>query len=417
MLGRMMLASLAARRARLGLALVAVTLGVSVAVALATLSLQVGDDLARTLRAAGPNFVILPAGASAGLDLGGAAIEPARAGLALPETATARLKSSFWKNNVLDAAPELGVDVEIGGAATRLTGTWFDREIETDDGPWRTGLARLHPGWRIEGRWPGDGESGLALGRELATTLGAAPGGRVSVRHGAHEESWIVTGVVTAGGLDDRLAWAPLDRVQALAARTGVDRVWMSALVRAPSKKPPPDAVRDPVGYERYMCTSYPGVVARDIAEVLDGAEVLPMTEVVTGEGHVVERLNLLMLLLALAALSASTLGLLSTTTATVVERGVELGLMRALGASAPQIAVLLLGETVLVSLLGGGLGFFLGSVGAAAIRGQAFGTGSPIQMLLLPLALVVALAIAVAGTLAPLRMALRLDPATVLRG
>jgi putative ABC transport system permease protein len=158
-------------------------------------------------------------------------------------------------------------------------------------------------------------------------------------------------------------------------------------------------------------------VVARDIAEVLDGAEVLPMTEVVTGEGHVVERLNLLMLLLALAALSASTLGLLSTTTATVVERGVELGLMRALGASAPQIAVLLLGETVLVSLLGGGLGFFLGSVGAAAIRGQAFGTGSPIQMLLLPLALVVALAIAVAGTLAPLRMALRLDPATVLRG
>ena len=195
MLGRMMLASLAARRARLGLALIAVTLGVSVAVALATLSLQVGDDLARTLRAAGPNFVILPAGASAGLDLGGAPIEPARAGLALPETATGRLKSSFWKNNVLDAAPELGVDVEIGGVATRLTGTWFDREFETDDGPWRTGLARLRPGWRIEGRWPEDGASQLALGRELATTLGVAPGGRVSVRHGTHEEPWIVTGV------------------------------------------------------------------------------------------------------------------------------------------------------------------------------------------------------------------------------
>ena len=78
MLGRLMLASLAARRARLALALVAVTLGVAVAIALATLSLQVGDDLARTLRAAGPNFVVLPPGASAGLDFGGAAVEPAR---------------------------------------------------------------------------------------------------------------------------------------------------------------------------------------------------------------------------------------------------------------------------------------------------------------------------------------------------
>lgn len=412
-----MRASLAARRARLGLALVAVTLGVSVAVALATLSLQVGDDLARTLRAAGPNFVILPAGASAGLELGGVPIEPARAGADLPETTTAQLKSTFWKNNVLAAAPELGVDVEIGGTATRLTGTWFDREIETADGPWRTGLAWLRPGWRIAGGWPRDGASELALGRELAASLGVAQGGRVGVRFGGIEESWLVTGVVTAGGLDDRLAWAPLDRAQALSARTGVDRVWMSALVRAPSKKPPPDAARDPAGYERYMCTSYPAVVARDIAENLAGAEVLPMTEVVTGEGHVVGRLNLLMLLLALAALAASTLGLLSTSTATVVERGVELGLMRALGASTSQIAVLLLGETMLVSLLGGGLGFLLGSAAAAAIRGQAFGSGSPIQMLLLPLALVLALAIAVLGTLAPLRMALKLDPATVLRG
>jgi putative ABC transport system permease protein len=131
----------------------------------------------------------------------------------------------------------------------------------------------------------------------------------------------------------------------------------------------------------------------------------------------VVERLNLLMLLLALAALTASALGLLSTTTATVVERSVELGLMRALGASTSQIAVLLLGETVLVSLPGGALGFWLGAASAAAIRGQTFGTAGPIQPLLLPLALALSLALAFLGTLAPLRFALRLDPAAVLRG
>jgi putative ABC transport system permease protein len=417
MLGRMMVASLAARRARLLLALVAVTLGVSVAIALATLSLQVGDDLARTLRAAGPNFVVLPAGASAGLDLGGAPIEPARAGLVLPEGSVALLKTSFWKNNVLDAAPERTIEAEIGGVTARVIGTWFDRDVATDDGPWRTGLSHLRPAWSVAGRWPREGEAALALGHELAGTMRIAPGARVRVASGGRAEEWLVAGVVTAGGLDDRGAWAPLDRVEALAGSAGVDRVWMSALVRAPSKKPAPDPQRDPTGYERYMCTSYPSVVARDVAENLQGAEVLPMTEVVTGEGRVVERLNLLMLLLALAALTASTLGLLSTTTATVVERSVELGLMRALGASGGQIALLLLGETMLVSLVGGAAGFWIGSAGAALIRGSTFGTASPIQPLLLPVALVLSLALALLGTLAPLRLALRLDPATVLRG
>ena len=53
----------------------------------------------------------------------------------------------------------------------------------------------------------------------------------------------------------------------------------------------------------------------------------------------------------------------------------------------------------------------------AVAIRGHTFGTASPVQPLLLPLALVLSLALAFLGTLAPLRLALRVDPATVLRG
>ena len=81
MFARLLWASLRARRARLVLALLAVTLGVAVSIALGTLALQVGDDLARTLRAAGPNFVVLPAGARWPLDLGGAEVEPPRAGL------------------------------------------------------------------------------------------------------------------------------------------------------------------------------------------------------------------------------------------------------------------------------------------------------------------------------------------------
>ena len=423
MLRRMMWASMRARRARVLLALMAVTLGVSVAVALATLSLQVGDDLARSLRAAGPNFVVLPAGASWPIDLGGAGITPARAGLSLEESAVAALKGSFWKNNVLEAAPEIALGARVGGAPARLLGSWFDRPVSTGEGEWRTGLAHLRPLWRVTGRWPAEDRDELALGRALAERLGARVGDRLSVepaaaRAPAGPERWLVTGIVSAGGLEDRDAWAPLSRVQTLAGRGGrIDRVWLSALVRPDPGHPPPDAARDPRGYERYMCTAYPEVVARDLADHLAGAEVLPASERVAGEGRVVGRLNLLLLLLALAALSASILGLFSTMTATVIERGVELALLRSLGATPRAIAALLLGETGWVSLAGGVLGWAAGSAAAAAVRGRTFGASHAAEPLLLPVALVISLAVALLGTLGPLRLALRLDPARVLRG
>ena len=424
-----MWASMSSRRARVALALIAVTLGVSVAVALATLSLQVGDDLARSLRAAGPNFVVLPAGATWPLDLGGAGINPARAGLSLNPSAIPALKRSFWKHNVLEAAPELAMDARLGGQSVRLLGTWFDRVLVTEDGPWRTGLTHLRPRWPVDGRWPHEDAAELALGQDLAARLGARVGGYLSVAAASPgpatgaggltaTPSWLVTGIVHAGGLDDRNAWAPLDRVQALAGRADrIDRVWLSALVRDDPGTPVPDAARDPKGYERYMCSAYPQVVARDLAGRLEGADVLPASELVAGEARVVGRLNLLLLLLALAALTASILGLFSTTTATVLERTVELALLRSLGATPRAIAVLLLGETALVSLAGGLLGWVLGSAGAAAVRGQTFGASHAAEPLLLPVALALSLAVALTGTLGPLRLALDISPAAALRG
>ena len=417
MFARIVWSSATARRGRLMLALLAVTLGVAVSTALATLALQVGDDLARSLRAAGPNFVMIPAGARLPLDLGGAALEPPRAGLALADTAVAELKQTFWKNNILDASPELTVAAAIERAPVTLTGAWFTHDVAVEGATWQTGLAPLHPRWTLEGRWPAEDRNELAVGRELATRLGLEPGRAVTLALGDRPETWTVSGVVSAGGADDGRAWAPLARVQALAARPHqVDRVWLSALVLPPPRTAAPDPERDPKGFERFSCTAYPANVAGALAERVAGTEVLPMTEVVAGEGVVVGRLNLLMLLLALAALTASILGLLSTSMAAVIERGVELGLLRAIGATSRQIAALLLGETVLVSLAGGVIGWALGTAVAMAIRGGTFGTAA-FSPLLLPLALLVSLGVALLGTIAPLRVALRLEPTEALRG
>lgn len=400
------------------LAFLVVTVGVAVATALATLALQVGDDLARALRTSGPNFVVLPQGASWPLDLGGASYQPARAGAALDSDAVARLKRSFWSNNLLEATPECAIAATLGGRPVTLLGTWFAHSVPTRSGEWRTGLAALRPNWRVNGHWPREGSNEIALGASLASRVALHPGERVEVSCGGRADHWLVSGVVAAGGLEDGLAWAPLERVQELGGRGGeVDRVWLSALVLPQPGGPPPDARRDPQGYERYMCTAYPGNVAGSLRDQVGDAEVLPMSEVVAGEAQVVRRLSLLMLLLALAALAAATLGLLSTTMASVIERSVELGLLRALGAGTGQIAALLLGESLLVACAGGLGGFLLGTLGATLLRGTTFGAHSPVQPLMLPVAMLLAMLVAVAGTLAPLRVAQRVDPATVLHG
>jgi putative ABC transport system permease protein len=414
---RLVLASLAARRLRLALALLAVGLGVGVATALGALALQIGDDLARTLRAAGPNFVLLPAGERLPLDLAGAMLPPPRVGGRLPVGSVADLKRSFWRNNLLEAAPELTVTAFRDGRPFPLTGTWFDRELEVEGG-WRTGLEHLRPHWQVEGRWPREGSSEIALGRVLATRARLAPGAWITVTCGPSEELMLVTGVVDAGGADDARAWAPLERVQALSGHAeGVDRVWMSALLKPAPRRPAPDPRRDRAGYERWICTAYPGNVARELSARFPGSEALPLAEVVGGEARVVGRLDALMLALALATLAACTLGLLSTTTATVVERRVELALLRSLGATPRQLAALLLGETLLVAVAGGVLGWALGAVTAGAIRSEAFGGNAELPTALLPFALLLALAVGIAGTWGPLKIALRLDPAAVLRG
>lgn len=426
MFARILFASLAARRMRLMLALLTVSLGVAVATALATLSLQVGDDLAKTLRAAGPNFVVQPAGAETPIDLGGAEFRPARAGTSLPMTSLARMRESFWKHAMLAAAPELAAAATLDGKPVTLLGTWFERSIPEPDGAWSAGVRGLRPTWTVTGRWPREQAPGpasepvneLVLGRALAERLSLRPGRWVEIAVEGRARRMLVTGIVSAGGRDDDRAWAPIEVVQALTGRADqADRVWLSALVKPGPRRPAPDPARDPAGYERFMCTPYPDNVARDLAEHLPGAEVLALAEVVAGEALVVSRLNFLLLLLALAALAAATLGLIATTTATVVERGVEIGLLRSLGATSRQLAALLMGETALVSLFGGAAGWLLGSLAAALVRGRTFGEGSVLESILLPLALALALAVAFFGTLAPLRMALRLDPSTVLRG
>src|SRR5579863_1540468 len=87
----------------------ALSLGMAVVTAVLSVSLDVGDRLAREFRSLGANLVVTPEADSLPLEIGGVDYRPANAGAYLPESDLPKLKTIFWRNNIVGFAPILEV--------------------------------------------------------------------------------------------------------------------------------------------------------------------------------------------------------------------------------------------------------------------------------------------------------------------
>jgi putative ABC transport system permease protein len=75
------------------------------------------------------------------------------------------------------------------------------------------------------------------------------------------------------------------------------------------------------------------------------------------------------------------------------------------------------LGEGVFLGILGGALGAILGFVFAQVVSVNVFGSSITFQPLLLPVTVLVSVAIAAVSCLTPIKRAVAIDPALVLKG
>ena len=131
------------------------------------------------------------------------------------------------------------------------------------------------------------------------------------------------------------------------------------------------------------------------------------------------------LVLLAMVVLAVAGVQIAQTFAMLVHERRREIAVLRAIGATGRDVAVLILGEAALLGLIGGGLGIVLAHVGAelvdsAAQRWLANVPFLPDGFFVFPdgsavFALGVALLCCVLGAAIPARRASRLDPARVL--
>ncbi len=423
MIRRIVGESLLRGRKRKLLSLAAITLGIAVATTLATMAVDVGDRVNRELRSVGANIVVTPAADGFPISLGGVDFRPAGAGTYLNEDSLPKLKEIFWRNSIIAYAPFVYVPVRFHGHRFVLTGTWFDH---ANSPSFTTGIHQLYPAWKVTGAWPSaDDPSGCLVGSELARELNLRPGDRIAVEaSGAagspvpSRKALVVRGVVETGSIEDQEVLAPLATAQRLGGLEGkVRRVEVSALTKPNDQLAGmPLARMTPAQFERWSCSNYAGTVAYQIQQAIPGSSAKPVYRVSETEGLIMNRVGLLMGLLAAAALLTATMAVASMMLANMLERRSEIGLLKALGATDARVAAIFLWETSLVGLAGGLAGYALGSALAERLAWAVFGAGVGIHWVILPGALALALVVTLAASAVPLGRGLRMTASAALR-
>lgn len=431
------------RRRRVVVALLAVAIGSSLATSLFAVYADIMDRMSQELRSYGANIMVTPRSESLEISVAGISYSPAQSPAYLQEADLSRLKTIFWRNNVLGFVPFLTLPATSGkgGEQIALTGTWFEKEVvipkgtavrsdfsqptkSTSGSSFRTGARKVSPWWKVvEGRWPEDGARPEALiGQALARRLGIGVGESLSVEYRGARRELSVVGILATGGPEEDQAVVPLAVVQDMASAPGaVGRVMVSAMALPKEKlaadlrnKKPEDMT--PAEYEKWYCSPVIDSITTQIKEVLPGSEAQAIRQVSEAEGGFLVRIQWLMLLIAIIALTASALAVMTAMTASVMERRGEIGLAKALGALDSQVATIFLMEAGVIGLLGGALGYGAGMAMAVFIGERVFGAAIWPNPLVAAVSLLLGIGVALIGSALPVRRATRVEPVILLR-
>jgi len=373
------LKSLAYRQGRSLLLLGVLAMAASLVTSLGIVSSAMGLRVTEEVRKYGANLVVLPAAArievgSGGLDFG-TITEPAY----LPQDA---LQQVVGNEGVTDCSLHLRGHLKAGALEMPAEGVDF------------AVIRRLYPWWQLQGGWPVADEA--VIGIDLAARLKLKDGDLIRAAGTAGAGEFRVAGVVSTGGEEDKLLFIPLAKMQeALGVGSSVSQARLLAQTGGVTLEQRAARLQKLI----------PGSVVREVRQVARTSEGL------------LKKVQLLMALVTAVVLVAAASSVASTMSMTVLERGKEIGLLKAMGATRLGVLLLFCGEAVVLGLMGGGVGYLLGSGIARFVMKTVFMVSAGTDLRFAGLSCAVSLCLALLGSAGPMMSVFRLDPVRSLRG
>jgi putative ABC transport system permease protein len=418
------------------LAVITVFFAACLITTLMNLSVDVGDKMAYELKSYGANIHVFSKSENLALEIDGTNYNPLHGQTFLDETELPQIKNIFWSNNIIGFAPFLTIPVSLdvsredpGGKpqTADIIGTYFEKHVSIEDeADFYTGVKHVYPYWKVKGVWPNDESDDEALvGTSLSNLRHWKTGDKIRIRINQKTMSahtFTIVGILETGSVEDRSIVVPLSVVQKLAQLPDQIHSLSVSALSVPEDQLSRKARRNPEAldsaeYDRWYCTAYVSSISHQIEEVISNASVRPVWQVVEGEGAIVNKIQLLMLVITLAAFIASTLGISSLMSSTIMERSKEIGLMKALGAAEWEVYGLFLSEAVIVGMLGGLLGWLAGAGVSQIVAWSVFGSTIALSWIVVPVIVVISVLITLVGSFIPSRLITRLYPAEVLHG
>lgn len=365
--------SLKIRKNRVAITFFSIAIGATIITALASVYFDISSKMSRELRAYGANFFIGPQASSGSRTIAARTVEEAL--MMVPA------------GKLVGATPYVYgvVRLDLGNAV--LAGVDF------------SGLQRLSPYWQVEGRWitVGFDEDSCMIGKNLARNMELKVGDRVNIVRSdtGFQKSLTVKGIAETGAAEDEQIFVNLALAGQILGQAGkVNHAMLSIATEG----------IDIDALARGMQERFPGVDAK------------PIRKVSYSDGRILEKIKGLMAIVAGIILIVTSLCVMTTLIAIVSERTREIGLMKAIGADDRDIARQFLAETLVIGMAGVAAGLVAGFILAQLLGQAVFGSFISFRMIVIPLTLIPSLGSSLLAAALPVRMAVRVVPAKVLK-
>ncbi|MDO5720057.1 MAG: FtsX-like permease family protein [Actinomycetaceae bacterium] len=426
---RMVLSSILRRRSRVLIAMLAVAIGATTLSSLAMIAIDVPRQMAREMRSYGANVVVLPADEDSG----------------------------FSPAILADIDREVPADLLVGAVGLEYEPITINDLPYVAVGTDMEAARAINPYWYVDGEWPHQPGQAL-IGREIAQATDVGVGDTLTLMELVDSGQSLeaageaappamtdeqprqpdARGEVQPGQVTDEMGKpiAPADKTVTDAAPGGGLEVpslpvTISGILETGGSEDgfvylASADLSELTGRDHMLTVAELSVaanettiasIAQDITSKHPEIQAAPVARLTHSDANVLDMLRSLMVIITIIVLALIMIGVSTTMMAVVTERRNEIGLRKALGAGNRSIVGEFLGEAVVLGIVGGFFGALMGYGLAQVISLNVFHRTVVFQPLVFIATIVVSVVISTLASLIPVRRAIDVDPALVLRG